>query len=144
MLNDGIGGLEAFVNGEWKPVPYVEGCIVVNIGSLLSEWTRQELKATLHRVAGPASIGTNTSKDVLLKAVAVPRVSIAYFADPNLSVSTTLTEKGKSSADDDADDNGSISKMSVSQYIQWRSGGKGDGRSGVAFTSIEESRLGKM
>jgi len=143
LMNDGIGGLEAFIDGEWKPVPYVEGCVVVNIGSLLSEWTRQELKATLHRVAGPASIGINTSKDVLLKAASVPRVSIAYFADPNLSVSTTLMEKGKNSAADDVvDDNGSSSKMSVSQYIQWRSGGNGDGRSGVAFTSIEESRLG--
>ena len=144
LLNDGIGGLEAFVDGEWKPVPYVEGCIVVNIGSLLSEWTRQELKATLHRVAGPVSIGTNTSQDVLLKAVSVPRVSIAYFADPNLSVSTTLMEKGKNSAADVVDGDGKSSKMSVSEYIQWRSGGNGDGRSGVAFTSIEESRLGKM
>ena len=108
-------------------------------------WTWQELKATLHRVAGPASIGTKTSKDVLLKAVSVPRVSIAYFADPNSSVSTTLMEKGKSSAADDVvDDDGKSSKMSVSQYIQWRSGGNGDGRSGVAFKSIEESRLGKM
>lgn len=83
LLNDGVGGLEAYVDGDWKPIPYVEGSIVVNIGSVLSEWTQQELKATLHRVAGPMSKRSSTPKDDLLKAVAAPRISIVYFADPN-------------------------------------------------------------
>lgn len=139
LLNDGVGGLEAFVDGEWRPIPYVEGSIVVNIGSILSEWTRQELKATLHRVAGPASIGSVTSKDALLKAVAVPRISIAYFADPNGNVSTALDE-GRNNEDENDGVDGS--KMSASDYIRWRSGGQGVNRSGVAFTSTEESRLG--
>jgi len=140
LLNDGVGGLEAFVHGEWRPVPYVEESVVVNIGSILSEWTRQELKATLHRVAGPASIGSITRKDALLKAVAVPRISIAYFADPNGNVSTAL-EGQNNAGEKKVDDNGR-SKMSVSDYIRWRSGGHGANRSGVAFTSTEESRLG--
>jgi len=138
LLNDGIGGLEAYVDEQWKAVPYVEGGIVVNIGSILSEWTRQELRATLHRVAGPASIGSTTPQDTLLKAVAVPRISLAYFADPNKNVSTTL--EGTSS---EGKESGEGNKMSIEEYIQYRSGGRGDCRSGVAFTSTEESRLGK-
>ena len=139
LLNDGIGGLEAFVHDEWRPVPYVEGSIVVNIGSILSEWTRQELKATLHRVAGPASIESITPKETLLRAVEVSRISIAYFADPNGDVSTTLKEGKDKKGDDDTED-----ELSVADYIRWRSGGEGRGRSGVAFTSTEESRLGML
>ena len=139
LLNDGIGGLEAYVDDQWKAVPYVEGGIVVNIGSILSEWTRQELKATLHRVAGPSSIGSTTPQDVLLKAVSVPRISLAYFADPNKNVSTVLED---TSSSDGKEVGGDSSKMSIEEYIQYRSGGQGDSRSGVAFTSTEESRLG--
>ncbi|KAL9178383.1 hypothetical protein ACHAXT_000030 [Thalassiosira profunda] len=133
LLNDGVGGLEAFVNDQWRPIPYVVGSLVVNIGSILSEWTRQELKATLHRVAGPASVGSLSSKETLLEAAKVPRVSIAYFADPNKNVSRAL--EGQNVGD---------SGMRVKDYIRWRSGGKGASRSGVAFTSTEESRLGTM
>lgn len=138
LLNDGVGGLEAYINGKWRPVPYVKGSIVVNIGSLLSGWTRQELKATLHRVAGPASVGSSMSKNSLLDAVAVPRVSLAYFADPNGDVSSSLGEN------EFEVEMGVGKRMTVSDYIRYRSGrsgGKGRGRSGVAFTRTEESRL---
>jgi isopenicillin N synthase-like dioxygenase len=133
LLTDGVGGLEAFVDGEWRPVPYVEGAIVVNIGSILSQWSRHELQATLHRVAGPASVGCTTSKSDLLKAVSVPRISLAYFADPNKDVSTAL--KGRQEKTEES--------MSISDYIQWRSGGEGARRNGVAFTTAEEDRLGR-
>jgi hypothetical protein len=135
LLNDGVGGLEAFVDDKWQPVPFVEGSIVVNIGSILSEWTQQKLKATLHRVAGPASTGSCTSKEDLLRAVSVPRISIAYFADPNETVSTILNERGNVAG------NGDHQSMSIAEYIKWRSGGENDNRSGVAFTSTEETRL---
>lgn len=140
LLNDGVGGLEAFVNDEWRPVPYVEGGLVVNIGSILSEWTRQELKATLHRVAGPASEGSAASREALIEAAGVPRTSIAYFADPNKGVSTTL--EGRRAEGDAGGEDGS--EMRVSDYIRWRSGGEDAARSGVAFTSTEESRLGML
>jgi len=136
LLTDGVGGLEAFIDGEWRPVPHEEGAIIVNIGSILSAWTRQELKATLHRVAGPASKGSTTPRDALLKAAKVPRVSIAYFADPNGDVSTALEDsKMKNVA--------SIGGVSVAQYIQWRSGGTGAERDGVSFTPAEKQRLEK-
>ena len=135
LLTDGVGGLEAFVDGQWRPVPYVEGALIVNIGSILSEWTRQDLKATLHRVAGPKSIGSTTSTNDLLKAVQVPRRSIAYFADPNPNVATTLSQSNDSSS-------GKGDNMTIDEYIQWRSGGTGSDRAGVAFTRKEEERLG--
>jgi isopenicillin N synthase-like dioxygenase len=135
LLTDGVGGLEAFVDGQWRQVPYVKGALIVNIGSILSEWTRQDLKATLHRVAGPKSIGSTTSTNDLLKAVQVPRRSIAYFADPNPNVATTLSQSNDSSS-------GKGDNMTIDEYIHWRSGGTASDRAGVAFTRKEEERLG--
>jgi isopenicillin N synthase-like dioxygenase len=63
---DGVSGLEAFFEGQWLPVPYVKGALVVNIGTLLSEWTQGKLLATLHRVAGPASHSSHTPSEQLL------------------------------------------------------------------------------
>jgi isopenicillin N synthase-like dioxygenase len=152
LLNDGIAGLEAHVNGKWRAVPYVEGSIVVNVGTLLSEWTRQELKATLHRVAGPASsdsCNTAMEREVLMESVRRERISIAYFADPDVDVSVSLSTntaammKKKEDGVLDNDEKRGIELMSVSDYIRWRSGGSGQDRSGVAFTSLEESRLGE-
>ena len=134
LLTDGVGGLEAYVDGKWRQVPYVEGALIVNIGSILSEWTRQDLKATLHRVAGPASIGSTTPTTDLLKAVSVERRSIAYFADPNPNVATTLSQSNDHSLENE--DN-----MTIDEYIKWRSGGRGADRSGVSFTRMEEERL---
>jgi len=133
LLTDGLG-LEAFVDGQWRAVPDVEGALVVNIGSILAEWTRNDLKATLHRVAGPATTGSPTSKDDLLEAVSLPRRSIAYFSDPNSNVSTALSKSKDCDSGDDVN-------MTIHEYIQWRSGGTNANRSGVAFTSNEEERL---
>ena len=134
LLTDGVGGLEAFVEGKWRQVPYVKGALIVNIGSILSEWTRQDLKATLHRVAGPASVGSTTSMNDLLQAVSVQRRSIAYFADPNPNVATTLSQSNDHTLQNEK-------KMTIDEYIKWRSGGTGSDRSGVSFTSDEFERL---
>mmetsp|Transcript_55770 Transcript_55770/g.118634 ORF Transcript_55770/g.118634 Transcript_55770/m.118634 type:complete len:620 (-) Transcript_55770:240-2099(-) len=138
LLTDGVGGLEAFIDEKWRAVPYVEGAVVVNIGSILSEWTGQQLRATLHRVAGPASVGSTMSEEALAKAVAVTRTSVAYFADPNRDVYTALNERNGGGVIREG------SAMNVSDYIQWRSGGEGAARSGVAFTSTEKTRLGNV
>ncbi|KAL3760488.1 hypothetical protein ACHAWU_007807 [Discostella pseudostelligera] len=153
LLNDGVAGLEAHVNGKWRAVPYVEGSIVVNVGTLLSEWTRQELKATLHRVAGPASsdsCNTAMEREALMESVRRERISMAYFADPDVVVSVSLSNtntaammKKKEDGVLANDEKSGIETMSVSDYIRWRSGGSGQDRSGVAFTSLEESRLGE-
>jgi isopenicillin N synthase-like dioxygenase len=131
LLTDGVPGLQAFVNGEWVAVPYVQGALVVNIGSLLSDWTNGQLLATLHRVVSLDEGNTAT----------LPRTSLAFFADPDPDVSATLKEEnedeGKVSAEERVH---SSNRMSVAEYIQWRSGGSDRERSGVAFTTGEEQR----
>ncbi len=152
LLNDGVSGLEAYVDdrggngvgGSWSPVPYVEGYIVVNVGSILSEWTGGVLRATLHRVAGPASVGgkrggCGSYAESLLRGVSIPRYSIAYFADPNCDVTI---DADKLVGDESI--GGGKTQMNVLDYILWRSGGGGSDRSGVAFTSFEESRLANI
>jgi isopenicillin N synthase-like dioxygenase len=123
LLNtDGVSGLEILLDGKWWPVPHVPGTIVVNIGSLLSDWTDQRLLATLHRVAGPASEHSASNPENLLKAVSRGRTSIAIFVDPDEGA--PILRGG-----------------TIKEYISWRSGGDGPKRSGVAFTSNEQERL---
>lgn len=138
LLTDGVSGLEAHHEGQWLPVPHVEGALVVNVGSLLSEWTGGSLKATLHRVAGPASIGSETRRDVLLEAAGRARTSLAFFADPDGGVKARLAEFDSSGTPERTG-----SEMSVAEYIQYRSGGSyaNDGREGVAFTKKEAERV---
>jgi isopenicillin N synthase-like dioxygenase len=134
LSTDGVSGLEIMVHGKWWPVPHIPGTLVVNIGSLLSEWTTRTtannsvpvvvppLLATLHRVAGPASENHAIDPAVLAEAMVQGRTSIAFFADPDSD--TPLTQEGTTMED----------------YILWRSGGtkKNADRSGVAFTPTEE------
>ncbi|KAI1394638.1 oxoglutarate 3-dioxygenase [Hypoxylon fuscum] len=54
--------------GEWIWADPIEGCYVCNIGDMLSEWTRNAYKSTLHRVCH--------NSDSL-------RISIPLFFDPN-------------------------------------------------------------
>lgn len=133
LSTDGVSGLEIFHEGIWVPVPHVDGALVVNIGSLLSGWTKGALCATLHRVAGPASLNSTSSREHLLKAVKHKRTSIAFFADPNKDVSINLSSNKSESI--------SKQEMSISEYIEWRSGGSGDDRSGVSFTSDESNLM---
>jgi hypothetical protein len=119
LLTDGVPGLEALINDKWIPVPHVRGALVVNIGSLLQDWTKGQLLATLHRVV---SVGE----------VVEPRTSLAFFADPDPDVSIALKETALSSSD-----------LTVAEYIQWRSGGEGPQRSGVSFSKDEEERAQK-
>jgi isopenicillin N synthase-like dioxygenase len=128
LSTDGVSGLEIFLKGKWWPVPHIPGAMVVNIGSLLSDWTKRSdgepLLATVHRVAGPASENSASDPNVLKMAMSQGRTSIAFFADP----------------DDDtplSSDNG----MTMDEYVQWRSGGNSKGRSGVAFTEAERKSL---
>jgi isopenicillin N synthase-like dioxygenase len=141
LLTDGVvSGLEAFHEGQWIPVPHNEpaGALVVNAGSLLETWTHQAIPATLHRVAGPASMGSTSSPESLLDAVQRDRTSIAFFADPNQDAKASLLlqqqDKNKETTE---------KQMNVADYIQWRSGGDhNDGqRSGLAFTQEEKNRI---
>ena len=157
LSTDGVSGLEIFHQQRWRPVPYVSGTLVVNVGSLLSGWSRGTLCATVHRVAGPASSGSESRREDLLAATHQTRTSIAFFADPNHDVSATLstaamgsttgtTKKdiAKQVAANDDDDGvlaDTLQGMSIAEYITWRSGGSGDNRSGVDFTGKEGDKL---
>ena len=162
LSTDGISGLELYHNGRWKTVPFVEGTLVLNVGSLLSGWTKGMLRATLHRVAGPGSIDSGSNKEDLFEATKHPRTSIAFFADPNYNVSESLTATATATAvtssnssnnnnNDNVDDDDeekdpltiALEGMSVSEYIRWRSGGTDDDikRSGVSFTKNETDVL---
>lgn len=55
-------------SGEWIWADPIEGCYVCNIGDMLSEWTRNAYKSTLHRVC-------HNSETL--------RISIPLFFDPN-------------------------------------------------------------
>lgn len=37
----------------WTPVEPVEGAITINFGRMLTRWTDDKVKATLHRVRAP-------------------------------------------------------------------------------------------
>lgn len=113
LLTDGVPGLQALVDGQWIPVPYIKGSLVVNIGSLLQEWSSNQLLATLHRVI---SVGRM-----------LPRTSLAFFADLDSDISLILKER-----------EGKSIEMSVAEYVQWRSGGAGAKRSGVSFSNNDE------
>jgi isopenicillin N synthase-like dioxygenase len=125
LSTDGVGGLQALIQDKWADVPYVEGALVVNIGSLLSDWTNGKLLATLHRV-----VSVNDSCQ--------PRTSVAFFADPDENVSASLQGKKPTS---EAGRN--ESDMTVAEYIKWRSGGVDHKRNGLALTSAEAKRAKK-
>jgi isopenicillin N synthase-like dioxygenase len=128
LLTDGVPGLQALIQEEWTSVPHVEGALVVNIGSLLSDWTQGQLLATLHRVVGDQ--GTNIQ----------PRTSLAFFADPDPDVSSSLQQPQSSTSTSSSNQSSQDKIMNVADYIQWRSGGSGRERSGLAFTNGEEKR----
>ncbi len=134
LLTDGVPGLQAFVHGEWKDVPHVEGALVVNVGSLLSEWTKGKLLATLHRVVLAVDVDDKDHAASKGNSRPTSRTSLAYFADPDPDVSARVV----------AEQNIAVSNegVSVAEYIQWRSGGTDANRSGVAFSDDEAGRIG--
>ena len=56
LYADPVPGLEIVgPDGDWTPVVPEEGCLLVNLGDLLAQWTNDRWRSTLHRVAPPAS-----------------------------------------------------------------------------------------
>lgn len=66
LAQDRTGGLQVQDGqGQWLDVMPVEGALVVNLGDLMSRWTNDRYRSTLHRV-----VHADSSRD---------RYSIAYF-----------------------------------------------------------------
>jgi isopenicillin N synthase-like dioxygenase len=52
--DDGPGGLEVEdVHHRWVPLTFHPGSFVLNIGDLMSRWTNDRWRSTLHRVVNP-------------------------------------------------------------------------------------------
>lgn len=74
LLADPVPGLQIRDDaGSWHDVVPPEGSFVVNVGDLLSEWSNDRWRSTLHRVVPPPS-------DV---EGPVRRRSVAWFQQPN-------------------------------------------------------------
>ena len=147
LLTDGVPGLQALIKDKWTMIPYVPGALVVNIGSLLSDWTNGELLATLHRVVfleeAEGSTGNTSTTETSSATTDSPRISLAFFADPDKNVATNLRlSKNGEKVDPKMNEVNAASKMSVADYIQYRSGGDSSDtkRSGVAYTYDEGAR----
>ena len=68
------GGLQVRTkDDQWIDLPYVENSFVLNIGDMLSQWTNDHWRSTLHQVVNPP---WDTSRNT-------DRISMAFFYDPN-------------------------------------------------------------
>jgi len=134
LTADDVVGLEFWSNEDeaWLPMPSAvadpgqqRGVLVLNAGSLLNGWTQGAIKATLHRVAGPASLHSRTPKKLLEDASLRDRHSLAFFVDLDPDVSLFDVASG-----------GGVPEgvSSVADYVRWRCGAGGDG---VNFASGE-------
>jgi isopenicillin N synthase-like dioxygenase len=52
LAQDGVGGLQAQLMGQWIDVSPEEGTLAVNFGKVLERWTSGAMRATVHRVLG--------------------------------------------------------------------------------------------
>ncbi|KZT62319.1 Clavaminate synthase-like protein [Calocera cornea HHB12733] len=89
LFQDAVGGLEV-QNPHTKhfhPATPIPGTIVVNVGDLLSRWSNDTLRSTLHRVVAPPShtqTVTSPNTGAQSQVEIVPeRNSIAFFCNPN-------------------------------------------------------------
>ena len=70
----GSKGLEIITpDGNWTPVPPVDGAFVINIGDLMARWTNDRWVSTLHRVVNPSPADGGMAR----------RQSLAFFHQPN-------------------------------------------------------------
>ncbi|KAK0206702.1 Clavaminate synthase-like protein [Desarmillaria ectypa] len=82
LFQDQVGGLEVQDphTGVYYPATPIPGTIVINVGDLLSRWSNDILRSTLHRVVAPPAKQINEGE-----AVTPVRQSIAYFSNPNFT-----------------------------------------------------------
>lgn len=82
LFQDSVGGLEVQNphTGAFIPATPIPGTIVVNIGDLLSRWSNDTLRSTLHHVVAPPAKKIDETG-----AMTAARQSIAFFCNPNFS-----------------------------------------------------------
>ena len=63
--------------GEWEDVPYLPGCVQVNIGDMMAQWTNDRWLSTMHRVLPPgATPGVKSQR----------RMALTFFLTANYDV----------------------------------------------------------
>ncbi|KAL1761578.1 hypothetical protein FB107DRAFT_269182 [Schizophyllum commune] len=80
LFQDQVGGLQVQNphTGEYLPATPIPGTIVINVGDLLSRWSNDVLRSTLHRVVAPPAQAISETE-----AMTPARQSIAFFSNPN-------------------------------------------------------------
>ena len=72
LYTDGNWGLEVKTpDGQWHAVPAVPGSYIVNLADMMTVWTNNRWRSSLHRVVCPDDMGTE-------------RVSVPLFFNPSL------------------------------------------------------------
>jgi len=72
--DDAPGGLQVRDrSGRWLDVPHRPGAFIINVGDLLSRWTNDRWRSTLHRVMNPPRDVTGATQ----------RLSIVFFTGPD-------------------------------------------------------------
>ena len=72
LYTDGNSGLEVKTrNGEWHAVPAVPGSYIVNLADMMTVWTNNRWRSSLHRVVCPDDMATE-------------RLSVPLFFNPSL------------------------------------------------------------
>jgi isopenicillin N synthase-like dioxygenase len=68
------GGLQVFDRtGNWRDIPHRPGAFIINVGDLLSRWTNDRWRSTLHRVVNPPrNVQQGTQ-----------RLSVVFFTGPD-------------------------------------------------------------
>ena len=82
LFQDKVGGLEIEdpqQEGIFRPVPYIPGTVIVNIGDFMKMWTNDILKSSLHRVRAPPLVQGEDGEGKVTPA----RYSIPYFCGPD-------------------------------------------------------------
>jgi isopenicillin N synthase-like dioxygenase len=72
--DDAPGGLQVCdKSGVWHGVPHHPGAFIINVGDLLSRWTNDRWRSTLHRVVNPPRDARDSTQ----------RLSVVFFTGPD-------------------------------------------------------------
>ena len=134
LSTDGVSGLEIFLEGTWWPVPHIPGAVVVNIGSLLSEWTSASATTTTSKEeGGQTDMTTSTKKKKTMKKLLA---TLHRVAGGTTKPTTTTSSHdpgqggGSSSSSAGASDNTSSSDSARQTELQEA---MSQGRASIAF-----------
>jgi len=80
LFQDSVGGLEVQNphTKHYQPATPIPGTIVVNVGDLMSRWSNDILRSTLHRVVAPPAQRISETEQMT-----PARQSVAFFCNPN-------------------------------------------------------------